>query len=61
MIKKAPVQEKVDSVFKQVLGLDPQQNREALVYNQIQEWDFGRAHDAGGRSRRSLRLHVGHG
>ena len=40
MIKKAPpAQEKVDSVFKQVLGLDPQQNREALVYNQIQEWD----------------------
>ena len=39
MTKPVLVQEKVDSVFKEVLGLNPRHSTEAVVYNQIQGWD----------------------
>ena len=39
MSEPAIVQEKVEAVFKEVLKVDPRQNRAALIYNQIPGWD----------------------
>ncbi|MFY9655515.1 MAG: acyl carrier protein [Methylocystis sp.] len=39
MSEPAKVHEKVEAVFKEVLKVDPRQNREALIYNQIPGWD----------------------
>jgi acyl carrier protein len=39
MSDPAIVQEKVEAVFKEVLKVDPQKHRAALIYNQIPGWD----------------------
>jgi acyl carrier protein len=39
MSDPAIVQEKVEAIFKEVLKVDPQKNRAALIYNQIPGWD----------------------
>ncbi len=39
MSEPAIVEEKVEAVFKEVLKVDPRQNRAALIYNQIPGWD----------------------
>jgi len=39
MTNQVLLQQKVDSVFKDVLGVDPRQDPAAVVYNQTQGWD----------------------
>ena len=33
------VKEKVDAVFKDAIGLDPKENADILIYNEVPGWD----------------------
>lgn len=35
----ANVKEKIDGVFKDVIGIDPKNEKDKLVYNEIEGWD----------------------